>query len=458
MKMLDTWVLSLGLASLVLGAAMAIFGPIALLLAGFVCMVTLVSSLSIQRACLMAIATALLFIVAIPTYGPSFPLKVVAMGTSILVLGIAALRCKPGSLSIRSKSFYGAVAFLLYGVTLAALRGDPGTALVSGAATISAVVGVSLYSSLDDKHRAFLPTLIIGVMTLQVIHAVAEVYVGYSSYFGYMGTASLAADRNNELLSFVPGRATGTLGHPILLGLYCAFAAIVSLAKTVPRTLQVISLTIAILGIVLAGSRSALLGLLLALVVLYFSSSIKHSRTLVILLSTVAGSILVSRYIQSISEYLADVSTTMSFTHRFSVLGTWRILMDRPIFEVVFGGGPQAMRNLLATELVGKNGFLATDNQFLLTLATIGLVGLVAQISVSITSLSSGSPFSRAFMTLSIFMMFSFDSLTWALPTVIFVLGSISFRATASKTPSPINPAVLNTSTNTCPIKSEDRP
>ena len=303
-------------------------------------------------------------------------------------------------------------ASLLIVVALAAiLNGSAGTSMLVLLAPALLALSFATTGGLlaeDDLRTVARWIVILGVCQAVLAFAEAQLLATW---------AQNIAATNGELYRYRPnlvldgiGRASGTMGHPILLGLICAIAAILTLNRDVVRSRPIgWALFIALAyGVVLSGSRSSVAALIVGTLVYFLHPKTKTRRSLRILIVLA----LIPTMVIYISEAIAGARSVSiySLNNRLDALPRFLETLNRPIENVFLGEGENFSLNTVA------------DNQFLTTIGVYGLIGFLILVSGIIFALFSRRPTVTATVMVLAFMALSFDVLEWGFSSVMFWL------------------------------------
>ncbi|MGY1727486.1 hypothetical protein ACI79J_10995 [Geodermatophilus sp. SYSU D01062] len=262
--------------------------------------------------------------------------------------------------------------------------------------------------------------VVVGLAELAV--GLASTLFGTPAPWGYLGTPGSLFE-TNPLLPAVGGRVTGTMAHPLPFGALLALTALLALLPVlrwpVPARLLVGAAGCG--GVVLSGSRSAALALLLAVAVAMLTPGVLRIgplwRTVAVLVS--AGALLTVQV--GTLPVVAGLQGTGSLTHRLGALDAAVRLFGRPPAETLLGSGTGSLPDLFDAGYLQLDGFFAVDNQFVATFGTAGLVGVAALAALVVSGLRRGQRATRPAALLLVVMFLSFDVLEWNAVAVVAV-------------------------------------
>lgn len=304
--------------------------------------------------------------------------------------------------------------------------------LVSSCLTGLLLVGCCLLAThLGSEDVERLARLLVLLALAETVVAAASTFAGVPAPWGYLGRAGTTFGIN-ELLPALPGRATGTLGHPIPFATVLAVAATLAVT-TVRRWSLAVRLVAALAcagGVLLSGSRSAALALVLALLLALLVPGVLSvgpaGRSIAVLAAVITLVVVDVTALPAVTS----LEGTGSVTHRLGALQAVGRLAGRPLDETLFGSGEGSLKRLFAEGLLQVDGFLAVDNQVVTTFAVAGLTGALALIAAVVIGLLRGARSTRPAAALLVVMFFSFDVLEWRATAVLFaVLVALGERA-----------------------------
>jgi len=280
--------------------------------------------------------------------------------------------------------------------------------------------------------------------TLLLFHAAwasGELFLGASPLFP-MGNGSFdIADRPNAIFPDLAGRPITSFAHPIPLATFSMFVGLLAfqLGRTRNHVFYWIVAFVAAATTVLTGTRSAVLSLVAAGIILVVSTSriptFLKSVLTAVALGGAAISAVDSRALAAIGLG-SDFVETGSYLHRSAVLNSFWHLFDRSTDQILFGSGTNR-------EAIFQSGFVRGflpgayffDNQYVATFAMYGLIAFTLFVALNIYVLVRGQGLERAVGLSLIAMGFSFDfllyftaSLTWAL----MIASTVSLRSTST--------------------------
>ncbi|GEM_PF-4051441 len=111
------------------------------------------------------------------------------------------------------------------------------------------------------------------------------------------------------------------------------------------------------------------------------------------------------------------------------------LINARPTTEALLGSGFNSQSSLFQRSLLQDGNLLVIDNQFVSTLATAGIIGLLALVGLVFAAFNGRGPSEIAILLAAVSFFFIFDALRWLGPAVfiivLFFQRSIERRASA---------------------------
>ncbi|WP_307807223.1 acyltransferase [Pseudarthrobacter sp. PvP004] len=247
----------------------------------------------------------------------------------------------------------------------------------------------------------------------------------------------------NELIASIP-RAQGTFGHPLPFAFMITLGAVLvakAQIKVLPKSVLLVVLAA---GVVVSGSRNAVLlyvGLVLVTLIL---PSIIVRLQLVLILVVTAG-VLAAPFL---IDQLLTLTNSGSVVHRLGAIDSiGRLLNLRDMQQVFLGDGASSTPRLFSEGLLQRDGFEAVDNQYVLLLAQSGILGLAVILGLFIAAFRRSSGVLRL-MLLGVFAeAMIFDLLTW--PSTAFILWTLIAVALSAEKEKKQEIGVRETDANT---------
>jgi hypothetical protein len=370
----------------------------------------------------VGIVVALFFLASSPSV-PEAVRDITLIG-GLVLLGLAALsRPWPRSLThpvvLLVAVFYIVSIVSTYAVFASALN----SVLRFGALALMVSVVVS---QLTRRDVLALLKFLVGFAVFQVGLGLIEVAVlGRPVLWGYGAlTSGLPALYPNTLLGETVLRVQGTAGHPIPFAmlLAAAFVVVLYLKDEWRFRFRMGLLAILSLGLVLSGTRSALVAVGIVLVVKLLTTR-SEKRILSVFAVAVSAVIMVVLLGSSLADAYREFTGTGSFYNRVGALASVPALLARQPLEVLFGSGVGSEASLFGRGFLQQNGFNIVDNQLVTTLATGGVVGLVLLVLFVSVAVKRSDPLTRGLIIVMVVAMFSFDYLRWfSMIALLFVV------------------------------------
>jgi len=237
-------------------------------------------------------------------------------------------------------------------------------------------------------------------------------------------TSGLYFVRQNEISSLVPNRAQGTIGYPIPFSHFISISLITVLATGIIRKigLRILIALILCLGLILSGTRTSILAVALAVIILLF---LTHNSRKVIIKSVLflAG---IPITIITIWDYFSAEATSgdYSFIHRLGVIASLGRIVNSSFIQFFVGSGYNSHEALFERGTIPGLETFAVDNAFVSIVISSGLIGLAFFVLLLIRTMLRKDRLVIAIMILAIIYGFSYDFIYWHLLmflTVVFM-------------------------------------
>jgi len=267
--------------------------------------------------------------------------------------------------------------------------------------------------------RVLIRSTIIWLGLIQSAIAIAQGFWGIFGFWNWSGTGVLS--RSNNLVSGLP-RVPGSMGHGIVLGFICSLALIMLIeSKSFARKYKILLPIILMGGILLSGSRSALIVLLISFVLAFTfgrisltMSTLRSSITLVVFaVLIVFGNLFDNPIARSLEG-------TGSLYFRVDSWSYFQPLTARSIFEILFGSGLGSFSDLRAWGMLNDT-FGAVDNNLLYLFAVGGTTALVIILAMVGRSILAGDVITRTSLFFIFGMFISFDVSDWFFAQAVMV-------------------------------------
>lgn len=245
----------------------------------------------------------------------------------------------------------------------------------------------------------------------------------------------------NEVVASMP-RAQGTFGHPLPFAFTLIIGALLVLrTKLWPGPIRFALFCLMGAGVFVSGSRNAII-LFVALSVVAFILPSLIPRLHVIGTMAVVGVALAFPFLLGKFDELLGSG---SVDHRLGALAAVSNLTTYRNFAVVMlGDGSASTPRLFTLGLLQNDGFAAVDNQYVLTLAQNGIVGLLILVTILWIAMRRGSATLRLMLLGVIITGMIFDLFAWpVIGFVVWFLIASAFACMPDTNPPPKGRDVL---------------
>ncbi|MBT2515750.1 hypothetical protein [Arthrobacter sp. ISL-30] len=214
----------------------------------------------------------------------------------------------------------------------------------------------------------------------------------------------------NELIASIP-RAQGTFGHPLPFAFTLIVGALLILRTKVFTGLVRFALFFLLAaGVFVSGSRNAIILFVVLSALAFILPSLivrlPMLGTLALMGLAVAFPFLVEKF--------EELVNSGSVGHRLGALDAVSNLLDfRDLGTVLIGDGSASTPRLFSEGLLQTDGFNAVDNQYVLTLAQNGVLGLIVLIIVIVVAFRLASATLRVMLLAVMITAMIFDLFTW---------------------------------------------
>lgn len=381
----------------------------------------------------LAVAIALLFIGSMRN-APEGIRDIVLISATALVVVTALLTPRPQHR--RAGPILSLLAFFSVYVLVTLAQVPEARSLVLRISIVSLAFAFAATRCRARDLRVLLGGLIVLALVESVL-GVAEFFVtGTPIPWGHRLNADGSYfDDTNKILGGGNMRVQGTTEHPIPYAVVLVMGALALSARwsSLVAPVRLGAAGLMGLGLVLSGTRSALVALALGLVFLIFTSD-RSTRALRIVTTILASLVAVFAFFPVISGALHTLIDSGSYENRASAIASVPGLLGQSARFVLFGHGAGSEPSLYLVGLLPQNGFENIDNQLVTSLATTGLVGVGLLVTVFLTGFRSAGRAARALILAMATMLFSFDYVAWssmsALLAVVICLPRLGAEAT----------------------------
>lgn len=238
--------------------------------------------------------------------------------------------------------------------------------------------------------------------------------------------------RVNTIAPWLVGRALGSTGHPIPLGVLAACALVISVWLLVERraywSLAIAAGATAAAILVFAGTRSAAIAAGLAIAYLFASKA--KLRTVLVGAGVAVAAAAIAYFSGMLGSIGLDgVKSTDSFVHRAGVLQLLPEIAQRDsLVETLFGTGYNSIAEALRHFSVGVDGIDVFDQEFLRTGWATGLLGLGLLLAAVVVGWRRNDTIGRMLVIIMMVMFASWDALSWNLGFVLFIFAAARRR------------------------------
>jgi hypothetical protein len=374
-----------------------------------------------RRGAAVVLATVLLVVGATSTAPSSVRDAVVLGSIGVLALGLLTGGRRP----IRGGAVIVLVLTFLVLAQIVTVIAFPVATLQFARLAALGAFALLVVTGLNEDERRIVLRALVAVALAEVVLGVVEVAVTHRPIpWGdrVASDGSVSALRNTLL----PGsllRVAGSLGHPIaysmLLGV--ALVVVVVTAGARPRWRTIAFAALLVLGILLSGSRTTIVGLAIAAGFLVWTAdrSGRIVRVLVVVIGSVIAGIVFAPDLAAAIDRLVGSGSYTNRAGAFEAIGP---LLGRSPLEALFGSGFGTDRELYDRGFFPQNGFWVIDNQLVTTLGTEGLVGVLLVIAALVVAFLRADRTGRALLLVLATMLFSFDYFGWPAMFFLFVL------------------------------------
>ncbi|MDV8069615.1 O-antigen ligase family protein [Rhodococcus sp. IEGM 1366] len=285
---------------------------------------------------------------------------------------------------------------------------------------VLAVLVVQKFTPSDAKD--FRLGIVILALAQSFMAGIEFVFSGEPALWGYGRYANGSEVMlSNPFLGDEVVRTQGTLGHPIVLATLLVVALlIVALGNDIrPMVIRVGIASILAISIVLTGTRSAILALVISIVIVkVFRRNAQNRWRNIVVVGSISCAVLFFDF--GLRALWNNLERSGSYTNRLGSLQAVPDIFGLPISRIFLGGGFGSESQLYRQGLLQQNGFGIVDNQIVTTMVTGGLFGLMMLFSVLVFAYRKADQLHMAILTSLVIMMFSFDFLKWPTTSLIF--------------------------------------
>lgn len=401
-----------------MSASLLVAIPLAVVVVSLVAVFRVTSTMAAWVGCISALSMAVL----VPSFSTSAAVAAASVLGSILVLAIALLRDRPVFSRIRIP--YVLIGFILWSTVVGSFGAPMALVLLYVATGVLLILLVlAVIRAVEQGHNVYLPFFAV-VLVFEFVVGFGEEFLGTHAMWPRADGTDNISHRVNEVIPLLVGRAMGSTSQPIPYGMLLGACVVVCLwfaARSRSKLLWVLA-GIGLVGMLFAGTRSSFVAL--AVVLVFWAVMTVKWRPLTILLTVsavVALALIGGVLLLSAGNW--SVLNTASFLHRAGVLSTSGNLLTRSPVDVIFGSGYASVETLMKTGVVhGVPGIYVFDEEFIRTLACLGIVGLVVLVTTFVRGIVVGDQLSRLLIVFLALSFLSFDGYSWRLIACLFVV------------------------------------
>lgn len=293
--------------------------------------------------------------------------------------------------------------------------------------------------------RAFLDGLLAAAL-LQGLFGVVEFFTHQPVFWGYKVYENGRALYNgNPFLGDSVARIQGTLAHwiPYSAVLSAGLFVLVAQWRRYRPTLRMVAIPLIGVCLFLAGSRTSILVVAAGLLLLTLTS---RSAGRAVRNTVIAGGVAIAGVlgIGALTRAADEIAATGSVENRLGNVAAVPGLLGRPPLETLFGSGLDSIGRLFDQDLLLNNGFNVVDNQFVTSIATQGILGVVLLIALLVVGWRGGDRATRPLILLVVLLAFSFDWIRYTSVLVILFPVIAAGGQTEDADPIPLGADAVN--------------
>lgn len=358
-------------------------------------------------------------------------LYAVAVASLVVLNMVAWLRMgSPRTLTLPQFAFLGWM-----GISPALHATGPGD-LVRGVALAALLVLFAANTvALRSELVAVLRVVTGIVLPLEALLATLERFAGMNAIWPRRGGMVFRADGVNNLWNDAGGRALGTMGWAITLGEVTAILTVLAtwFFFTTRRVFWLGSAVLGIYVIALSGTRTAIIMLIAAGTCAVFLTAWR--RIVSFGVGMIGITVLLLLYAPELPAMLGfgeRSAGSSSVLHRQAVLDSAGNLILRNPLEAIFGSGYSSVPDLFTQGvLVGSGGTVVVDNEYVRSLAALGIIGIGLLVLVAVGALVRGPTVTRVLVVTVLVGATSYDIFSWSsLLLLSVVVLSMDLRST----------------------------
>jgi hypothetical protein len=281
-----------------------------------------------------------------------------------------------------------------------------------------AVLAAWVASSLDQSELRLFYSALIWVAALQALIGILELFVFGEPVWGYRGMA-----RENPFFDGEYDRVQGTMGHPIPYSVLQAAGFIVAWSNPARWRWgwRLLALAVCAAGLVISGTRSAALAVVVALLV-HLAMNTRLTTWLRGLFAVGAVGVVLVNIDVGIPKLVEELLDSGSWTHRLGALESVPTLLARQTGEALFGNGFGSELLLYERGYMQQHYLQVVDNMIVYALGTMGVIGLIVFLAWWLIGFVFADRVVRALLVMFFAMFFSFDVLVWMYTGILLSL------------------------------------
>lgn len=274
-------------------------------------------------------------------------------------------------------------------------------------------------TQLDSGERVAVARGIIAIGVAEVAYAAVQAVIGVQPIWGRVASQGI----DNPFAEGID-RVQASFGQAIVYGFFSAVIAFLawSDAARLRRGLRPVVFSVLLGGLLLSGTRSALVALVGAIAVhaLLRPGLLRWVRNLAIALIGVALVGLLDFGVRALATEALDSG---SWLQRLGSMNSVPRLLSRTGSDFWFGSGFGSDQELYRTGLLtSPYHFTVVDNFYVYALGTMGVVGLAALLVPLVVGFVTAGRTGRGTIVILAVMCAAFDLLAWRSTAAVFVL------------------------------------
>lgn len=392
----------------------------------FIASVVALFRLPRQRSAWVGVMSAISMAVLVPSFATSAPVAVAAVLGAAALLAIALLR---DLRRLRNLTLpMTLLAFLAWSAAIGSLGSPVKLVLLNlGTGALLILLAFAVVIAVSRGQNLYLPLFAV-ILVFESLLGFTEQFFGWKAMWPRADGTDNISHRVNAIMPLLIGRSMGSTAQPIPYGMLLAFCVIVCFWFALKNRSKLLWGLVAfgVIGMTFSGTRSAFVALAIAVAV-WIVTKVRWTRTAFVLLAVALVAVVVALGGAVLFLSKSGALTTDSFLHRSGVLGTAGDLLARNPLDVVIGSGYQSVEYLLKSGIVrGAPGIFVFDEEFVRTLACLGLVGFILLVLAFARGIALGTDLSRMLTIFIAASFFTFDGYSWRLIACLFVLAIAS--------------------------------